>query len=169
LKDISKESDSIFDSYLENITSRPSTFAVYLENRPTLVFKRTEDWDEMQAIRLAAINQVKAARDGNVHAAWKKYIGSDLAVVGRVTHLARRHVGLLVEGKLKATPLGELDFLKMAKIDPHGFSALMEAFNDEIGVGWTVEDRDYFREAEEASKEEQDAHAQAAGSTEDLG
>lgn len=167
-KDITTEGTSVFDSYIETVSRKPKTFAVLLEGRPTLVFRRTTDWDEMQSIRQRAINQTKAASEGNVHSAWKEFLSVDPTVAGRAVHLSSRHVGVLIDGELVQEKWEDLHFIKLAKLDPHGFNALMESVNNEVAVGWTVEDRDYFREASCKTQEEPDGDDSTAGSTPDM-
>lgn len=154
---------------MESISTKPSSFVVILEGRPTFVFRRTKDWEELQSIRTAAVNQARCASKNQVHQEWIPYIGSDPSVVGRAVHLAKRHMGFIVDGKVVNEVWGELNFLKMAKADPHGFDTLMEAIAGEVTVGWTIEDRDYFREAEGSLVEKSVEGPPASGVSSDVG
>lgn len=84
-----------FDAYLDELASKPATFTVRLDDRPPLVFRHTTEWDEAKEIRMAAINQTRAARDRNLLPEWLKYIGSDPTVMGQAVHLAKRSLGIL--------------------------------------------------------------------------
>lgn len=167
-KDILNDKPSVFDAYIESVSKKPTTFVVALNDRPAFVFRRTTAWDEMQSIRLAAINQTKAAQDGNIHAEMKKYLGQDPSVMGRAVHLAKRHVGFMGDDGLIEEPWGEAQFIRLSAIDSYGFNSLMEAVNEEIGVGWTVEDRNYFREQDRVGQEEPDGNATAPCSAADM-
>lgn len=143
--DIINEGGSTLDSYLENLSSKPARFAVRLQGRMTFAFRRTSDWDDLLRIRQRTVQQTKSVIDGNLIPEWKAYVSSDVTLIGKAVHLAARHIGVLVDGVLTGEPWSELDFLKLAKADPHGFTSLMDAVNEELGVGWTVEDQEYFR------------------------
>lgn len=167
------DAPSDLESWIESLSQEVAHFYIRLsDGRPTLVFKKTGNWDELEEIKRRVKKAVQAVAENNCPAEWKKFIGQSLVPVGHAEWMANRHVGYLkwVDCDEPAEPgpthrqLGEqwqeeilipaksetLTFLKMSHKDPLGFQSLSQAFFENVGVSWTSDDARYFRRQEEA-------------------
>lgn len=161
---------SAFDAWLDSIVEETKTFVVRLsDGRPPLVFRKTRNWDDLNAIKERVKKAILSVTDNAYPPAWKPFLASDITPVGQSVWMADRHVGYLewrdcdepAEAGPQFRKLGEqwqeevlvpissseFAFLKMSAKDPHGFQSLSQAFFDNVGVGWSASDANHFREA----------------------
>ncbi len=173
-----KKTQTCFDEIMAEADSHAPNFRIKLTSYPhEFVFRRTRGWDDYRAIRDKAAEVVKATMKRIQPEEFMAVTGSDMLPVLRSVHFSMRHVGFIKtvwspcdepsepsdvfrktasgwqvkEEKFVDEPWGELSFLKLSQKDPHGFQSMVDALDAHISVGWSVEDRDYFREAAEAS------------------